>query len=815
MANILDRYPNVLDRIQFLLNDEAELKPIPRGPITGLISEGYENLADALSEIPSPSSMLDRFTNSGIDVGAAAVGATPSYIEPDNSTIDLGSGYRNAAAGFENLSYGMRPTEKQIDDMLLSTADVLGVGSLGVGPLRRFAGAALPKAAEMFEDASRNVGLLLDVAPKGPRKAVGNIFDEVDEYDVAKKIAERGGHLKRDASGQYVGAPRDVDSPQSLGRMRANVDRKVEEGSYNADWYDRARDAYKDVTGYDPATQGYGLASDEARQASLFSRGGAAYSPQASPAAETNAFLKQYNNKVLLGEDVAPRTGAQAKNVDEAFKFNAETGRYEFDPMKVTLGKKTGPYSDAKDPTIADEDLYKTANDIWHGRVFGYKDPDGSAFSRGFTPQEHGFLTGENVLASERATSKGVPVGQYGDSLEWTPRRAQAATWGAERFAQARADNLAAIKKAEKDFAKWQKADKKTRGPKPKIPAYISDDELRAYASGGIDDVMPRHSANETYEYVTGQNVGHLSGLNAADDATRANYSTSMSNIYGNRDPYYSSLQMYQKPQLDTVGEYMNSAGVVEVNPGRTARPLVELDNAPTGGPQLGAASREALDDVAFTRSVVNAQEAGAWNKFTPANKSAKTSEKTGSRITGDADELSSIKSVLEENGLDVINVGDALHVGNFAGDLDGKTIQKLVTESVSKSGAKVRAQPGRFESGYQEVPWGAEGSGQVTEELAKRIDQSEVQNFGQRLDTGDLPNILSEQNKIDQAFSEANNMPLRQDLLKLRGLLADPNVGFRGISDYIKKYGSRGLPAFVTVPQLDGLLEPSSRRER
>ena len=90
-------------------------------------------------------------------------------------------------------------------------------------------------------------------------KSVAKAFEGVDDYDEAMKIAQRGDHLKRDKSGKYIGAPfdetgnyRSVTSPQGLSSMRKEVDKQVEEGMFNYDWYDRARDVAETIAPGDP-----------------------------------------------------------------------------------------------------------------------------------------------------------------------------------------------------------------------------------------------------------------------------------------------------------------------------------------------------------------------------------------------------------------------------------------------------------------------------------------------------------------------------------------------------------------------------------
>jgi hypothetical protein len=673
------------------------------------------------------------------------------------------------------------------------------------------------------------------------KDSVADVYSNVDDYDAARKMAERGAHLKQDKMGVYVGAPEGIDSPGRLGAMRRAVDQKVEAGAFNADWYDRARGGYSQAAGYDPDIHGYGHnGGPEARMASLFSRGGAVYSPQAAPSYETNGFLKQHNAKVVLGQDVAPKTGTQAKNVAGAYTPNAYTGGFDIDPSKVKLGKKTGPYADAKDPTIPDGSLYKTANDIWHGRVFGYTNTDGTHFDRAFTPQEHGFLTGENILASERANKNQIPVGVGHNSGEypWTPRRMQAATWGAEREAQAIADQTYAQKKYEQDFANWQAA--KAAGEKgltkPSAPAMRTPEEIRDYAKYGIDTSFANHPANATYEYVTGENTNHLAGLNRADESVRQAYTDRLANLYGSRDPYYEAMQMFQLPQLRTMGEYQNSLGELERNPGITARPLAEVENSTyinsknkeaRGGPQIGPAAKTALQDIEFIRSINNAQEAGAAHKFTPANSSSKPFEITGARYEGSPESLVAAKSALESQGLNVVNVGDGLHVGLFPDEngkimlggveADGRHIQNAIktAEKTNKNAFKsLKGTFGRFESFYEPVPWSNQ-EGVVTNALIDRMNNSQIHNLPQRLDNSRLPGLLSQQNAIDRETAAVYNLPENQRIYKLRGLLADPKVGYSNLEAYVKKYGTAGLPALAVSPYLHGLLsQPSSQTE-
>lgn len=666
-------------------------------------------------------------------------------------------------------------------------------------PLLGFAG----EIATSPIDVARSIKNAGKKKKKVKNKSVAKTFEGVDNYDEAMKIAQRGDHLKRDKTGKYIGAPfdetgnyRSVTSPQGLSSMRKEVDKQVEEGIFNYDWYDRARDTALKIAPNSPIMQ------------KLFSRGTASYSPQATPPMEMENFIRQHNARVISGEKIRPRTQSQADKLDEIYTTDPITGKVTYKPDDLKLGEKTGPYADAKDPTISDDDLYKTANDIWHGRVFGYSGQSGTQFDRGFTPQEHGFLTGENLLASDRATKT------LNTALPMTPRRMQASTWGAVRLRQLIDEGRERVANATKKQKDWDK-DKRPKtskkdggkGSRPTIPKMPTVDQLIAKASAGFDQAMPRLKANETYEYITGENVGHLAGLNKLPEGVRKDYSEQMQGAIGNRDPYYEGFQMFQDDVIPIQGQYMNSAGVMEKNPGFSARPLTGLTPSKLGGfnkkgepklggPEMDSTSQEALDFTATVRSILNAQEAGGYHKFTPATSSMKGFEKTGGRIEAEGETLSRIHQKLSDEGIDVVNVGDAIQFGKFDDSIDGTDIQKIVKNVLKKEGGDFTYTPGRFESGYRPTMFSEEGAGTATKNLVSELEKPGLLNIGKRLDSTKLRSALLKQNKIDQEFSEKYNLPLRKDLIKLRRLIADR--GFENLPAEVKKLAYQGLPVLL-----------------
>lgn len=690
-------------------------------------------------------------------------------------------------------------------------------------------------------------------APAKGTQSVATTFDKVTEYDKAMNLARKGKHLKRDKTGQYVGAPRDmsgtgknltVNSPASLAVMRKNLDQKAKEGLFNASWYDRGRGIAADLTGFDLADYSpANLNSPEAAAASLFSRGTAAYSPQYTPLNEVNAFAKQHNAKVVLGEDVVPKTRSQAANVAGAYNLDALTGRYDFDPMAIKLGKKTGPYAEAKDPTINPQALYKTANDLWHGRVVGYSQPDNRAFNRAFTPQEHGFLIGENLLAADRANKAGLNpnapagIGHNGgpsmvEDYNWTPRSVQAATWGAQRVESANAKQAADIAAYEKasakynrDLAKWEAAGKpKGKKPKaPKQPVIQTPEEIEQYARYGIDDAVNENLAALTSEYMPGFSVKQAPELFENTDMANE-FSDVMAAATGTYEPTLKALQTYTLPIEEIPGGYMNSAGVFEENKayyspllGSTYVPRrqdIEFGPFKPGagekkvGPQMDEATEKALRLASILNATRHAQEGTGANMFIPEKSTHRRSQLNAAQLEGPRSSLDqAISAMREVPGLDVVDLGEVARVTQFPRGVipaqDGNPkifplspvqIQNAIQSVDTPKDIKVRA--GRLDSTGYWPEWGEQGSGQMTEAMLSDIDALGIPNVYDRLDTPDFTDPVRRENEARQAFFAKYGLTSRPDIGLFNDLLA--KGGPKAIRDYVAKYGSQGLPVVI-----------------
>ena len=198
--------------------------------------------------------------------------------------------------------------------------------------------------------------------------------------------------------------------------------------------------------------------------------------------------------------------------------------------------------------------------------------------------------------------------------------------------------------------------------------------------------------------------------------------------------------------------------------------------------------------------------------RSTPANSSMKTVEKTGVRYTAkNADEIEAARRAFEDKDLDVVQVGDALHVGKFPVEVGpqvpGGIVQKRV--NAASKGLSGVANAGRWETGLEVVPWTNEqGTGQTTRAILERlVDNPDyaVKDAAKRIDAGRLRGSMKSMNEVDRALAAEKNMPIREDLMKLREMLSE--VGLEGVIDYVKKTGGVALPAIAAVPTLSSLL--------
>lgn len=207
-------------------------------------------------------------------------------------------------------------------------------------------------------------------------------------------------HRRLGTTGQYVGGPDGVDSPQKLASRRRHFDSLAEEGAPGAEWYTRARE-FNQYAANDPRS---------------FSGAQAVTSSNTGVDANLGHAIKGHN-QVMAGDAV--QTGRFP--VAHGDKIGRIYGGED-----VNLGLKVGPYWQHTDPTRPHSE--RAVHDIWDARAWGYKHPDGSDWDAGLSDAQHRFLDIEYEKAAERANRL-----KLGGRDDWTVEKLQAASWVARR----------------------------------------------------------------------------------------------------------------------------------------------------------------------------------------------------------------------------------------------------------------------------------------------------------------------------------------------------------------------------------------------
>lgn len=615
----------------------------------------------------------------------------------------------------------------------------------------------------------------------GRRGALNDAFASASNYDEALALARQGVHLRQGPDGQYVGAPRDiagdgslqVDSPEKLEEMRGRYDDHMRTGGgYGADWYDRSRQSLTDI-------------SDGPEMASFASRASSAYSPQATPDQEWNNFINQHNAKMVRGEDFKPMTVRQMENVASGYGdgIGDNSGQYYFQPDNVRLGNKTEPYSDAKDPGIDRSGKFKSANDLWHGRVTGYSQADGGNFDRAFTAAEHGFLTGENILATQRAIDAGIlPPGAGVEAM-------QASLWVEGRIRAYMSEQTARFES----------------GLRTNLPTL---EEARQYAGTGIVEAIDRSVGALSREFTPGGGLGELENV-GRDPALNAQFSAAMGAVGGPKNDVFSALQMYQRPTTQTLGFWNDPVEGLQINPAFTDFPLVGTmpetitlrnGNVVRGGPAMSPFGRQAMEVAGRLHGYENMQHGVGANMFIPRNSSHRAQQVNGLRVTG-SDPVT-IAEAARLRGLDAVDAGDSVMLTSFTGGQTNKQIQQSGIALTDELGVNVS--PGRFDANYVESGLSSyvddqitptpQGQGIATQQLLD--ETAKIPQFDQRMNATNYAQNVGARNQIRQETSAAGGGALRPDAERARALLAQGGVG--ALREYVKRFGLEGLPAWV-----------------
>lgn len=462
--------------------------------------------------------------------------------------------------------------------------------------------------------------------------------------------AKRGEHLKPKPGGGYIGAPRTVQTGAQLGGMRRAFDKQVELGADAIAYADPGRMG----TWYDRAKEGF-VQSVEPYQLDRALETNAAYSAGAAPEVEKAFSLKHHNSRALGTDEMAYRT-AVMNTLDDAVAEN----------RPASLAAKVGEYRGKNDPRRPEESPFGT-NDFRHAQAYGFTDPQGKPWRAGVTPQMHQFMDAETALATERATNKKV-----GGLDDWTGALLQEVPW--------------VYNKAEDIYGRGKKG--RFKGGEIGMVAALRE------ANKTTADFFPKHAGSATYEYVPGANTGHVPQVadmsfdqrKAYGDVGRwdpeaqlgpgqESFRTPYGDVgAGRRDALYSALGFRQLPSIDSVGNYTNSAGVLEQNPMTIARPLLDFRTIEKGvnANTLNPNTLNATKAIETLRGVVDAQEAMAMNlPVTMSSRRGKTNLLLDRGMPPNREEMNNILNALRGTGFegDVSATNRGALIFNFKDD--------------------------------------------------------------------------------------------------------------------------------------------------
>lgn len=310
--------------------------------------------------------------------------------EPVPSINQVGQSVRGAAERMASLD---APESQSAGDTALDIA-------AGFTPLQ------YPQAARDFERSRRmgdklGMGLaILAGAPVvgGVAKAAGKAREGTEAAEQLVTRAKR----RVGTSGQYVGAPPGVDSPQKLGAMVNDYVRAMQEGLPGRNFY---IDSSKDIfarTGNDPV------------EADLVSQNLAALSRANNVAGNTSMTAKGHIQAVT-GEPVL--TGRFPSRDSPPLQAMYDAGRADY------LGHKRDPFATQLGVAYAPERIGRGVNDMHEAELMGY--PSGTVGG----PTQHAFMDEVRARAIEKANRE-----QLGGFSDWGTGTAQAAAWSGNKI---------------------------------------------------------------------------------------------------------------------------------------------------------------------------------------------------------------------------------------------------------------------------------------------------------------------------------------------------------------------------------------------
>jgi hypothetical protein len=688
--------------------------------VAGLLGAGYMASDYGIDQSPQDrvNQIVDRFgiTERDKEIAQSGVGYIEGVDPGIRKTYEgylgemLGGGRedyrraRNLSAVVDFTPVGVLTALTDYEDAKQS-GDTLGMVINGTATLM----AAIPAVGPGLKNSIKKL------AKKGDDFDVGSMASEID--GLLTKVGREGVGKSGErvaTTGQYIGGPAGVDTPEKVEAMIASYINDVELGQAGADWY---QDSSNWIDQVSPPGQRQGVAD------------AIGVTSQGTNVDSNLGFAIKGINQKAAGLPVATGRfpGNQSPLIEDA--LSGERSR---------LGPKRQPFADNLSVSWNPEQADTAVNDIWQGRAFGYTHPDGKPWDAGFSPQQHAFMDENMLVIQDRLNQM-----KLGGRTDWDNLNTQAAAWS---------------------------------GAKIRAGDIVGEDAATHYG-----DFADKYAVNATYEQAPGAGTGQLEGLLGLPYDKRQEFEDVASWMSSKGiDDLYSSGGLLAEPTETMVGAYTpQSTGILEINPGKVARPLVQ-----SSGGEIIPTEARLLDIGESSRAYIDVQNAGAYHRVIPDSQT-KVSERTG--ITVDLDQspkpekMAELSALAENYGFFAVDTGKGV---NFISDIytpigaerTGSSLGKELKGDLGKEIQELTGAPfsrAKIQTGYEdyESAWQAgEGSGAATKQFLDKLDENPTfaLNVEPALQRKALANISRD---------DAMNLPQREDVRTARKILIEKGI--------------------------------------
>lgn len=644
---------------------------------------------------------------------------------------DLAEGLNARYTGLRDAVTGLPgAASKRYDDLVNLYADVmLYAANTPASQMRDDFASTLKASPKPFDPNVDLVDLETALNTLTPMGVFGTVAKAAKGVNALAAKAEKSADVTRakrrvGTTGQYVGAPPGVDSPQKFSAIVENYTRNVERGLPGREFYnDSSADILKRVAGDTD------LADSLAENIAILSRSN-------NVAGNTNMSVKGHI-QAMTGEPV--RTG-RFPSRDSPAVASAYRGGAGY------AGHKRDPFSDQLAVAWDPKRVGRGVNDMHEAESMGYPavetvNPKTGKVTRKFvvnTPQQHAFMDEVRARAIDRLNSRAV-----GGHTDWNTGTAQAANWTGNKINRGEVT----LGDAAKDYAYY----------------------------------LPRFEANATFEAVPGIGTGHLQGLLDANYATRDAFTKQMNwqTPYGN-DVLYAAQGFLPGSTREGVGRFRN-----EVNPANVSKPVVAIDALDDGSQAVAGYSRRALDATEGARAYFDVQNAGEWHKVV---KAGNADQYTGAALTFpkmDEQTMMEVANLFEPHGYWVATAPEGVTILAHEGTKMGKDFAADVRGILKAAKMNPEVYMGKAETGY--VPMfeaGGSGPSPITNNLLNMMDANP--SVRDALEKSSVREQVLARNARDVG-AEASGMGVaRQDVLLAREIFAKD--GWAGLREAAKK---------------------------